>query len=515
MPAAIRQREAFPFAGALLHLDTGGGGGAPLEPVRARRYHHPALTGRTVVRLAGETVAVAEDRLLTFIGFHQAEKGEPLARTPRRGLGYVEWVLVNDPNRTGAAHAVAPEVERAVRLAPSRPRAAIRMFEGLASRLPTTHLPALWEHAGRAFLAGDSRRWAAAMFERARAAERVHGLQVDQAARDEAHREFASAGALRTGSLARHVADLRRRREAPEVAYRSFLELVSACVMGGMPPWSALPDQVGRLAAAAGRQPDAEEERLLDALLALPATRQASAGFWRRCRPTLVRMGRASAAVRGALLELFPAPRNHRDGFDGWWLDLLDEAGALDAVILPADRESPESAPMHGAAGWLGRFLRHARARRWGSGPPAQLFAPLPRMASRLAADGDPVAPRVERDGRGSLDAGVIDACLEVGIPLADPVEGDVIDLYEWASSGEDGTRRDLVFAAADSHFERLLLAAIRECWRRPGLGPDDLLTIRGLSALVGRALEERVAALGPGGLAHAADLLDELAETT
>src|SRR6266540_3503520 len=197
MAAAIHQRESFPFAGPVLHLDAEGAGSAQLDPVRARRYQHPALAGRTVVCLAGETVAVAEDRLLAFIGFDPAEVDGPLARTPRRGLGYVEWVLINDPDRAGAALALAPEVERAARLAPSRPRAAIRLFEGLAKRLPSAHLPALWEHAGRAFLAADARRWGAAMFERAREAERVYGLRVDRAARDEAHREFALAGGLR------------------------------------------------------------------------------------------------------------------------------------------------------------------------------------------------------------------------------------------------------------------------------------------------------------------------------
>src|SRR6266508_3734776 len=107
MAAAIHQRESFPFAGPVLHLDAEGAGSAQLDPVRARRYQHPALAGRTVVCLAGETVAVAEDRLLAFIGFDPAEVDGPLARTPRRGLGYVEWVLINDPDRAGTALALA------------------------------------------------------------------------------------------------------------------------------------------------------------------------------------------------------------------------------------------------------------------------------------------------------------------------------------------------------------------------------------------------------------------------
>ncbi|MEO5877483.1 MAG: hypothetical protein ABIS86_00100, partial [Streptosporangiaceae bacterium] len=42
------------------------------EIIRARSYTHPLLGGRSVVRLAGDTVAPGEDGALAFLGF-----GEP------------------------------------------------------------------------------------------------------------------------------------------------------------------------------------------------------------------------------------------------------------------------------------------------------------------------------------------------------------------------------------------------------------------------------------------------------
>jgi hypothetical protein len=509
------QQHALLLAGVLLPPGADHAGDVPLEPVRARRYRHPALPGWTVVRLAGETAAAGEDRVLAVLGFDAGAAGDPLARTRRRGLGYVEWVLVHDPGRAGAALALAAEVERAARLAPSRPLAATRVFEGLAGRVPTTHLPVLWEHAGRAFLAGgDRRRWAAAMFERAREAERVHGLRVDLTARHETCREFAVAGALRAGSVARHVAELRRHHPSPEAACRALLELAPRCVGGGAPPWSALPEQLRRAARLAGRDPDGEQARLLGELLALPATRLAAAGFWRRCRPTLVDMGRASAPVRGALLDLLPTPRHGHRGFYGWWLDLLDDAGALDALTVPAHEVPAGAGPASGAAGWLGRFVRCTHRRWWEPDVPAQLFTLLPRMARRLVADGEPVALRVERHGHATIDANVADACLEHGIPLADPGEADEINLHAWAASASaGGTHRELAFAAADPRFVPLLQEAVLDFCRRPGRQLDDLLTVPALRAVVGRALGDRVAGLGGGGgLARAADLLEELA---
>jgi hypothetical protein len=310
--------------------------GTPVEPVRARRYRHPVLGERPVVRLVGETAAPGEDGTLAFLGFEPPVASEPLARAPRRGLGFPQWVLLNDPARAGEALAVVEDMERAAHLARTKPGRAKDLYEVLARRLPHAHLPSFWEQAGRAFLATDRRRHAATMFEKAREAERVYGLATHDAAHRAVFLEFARAGALPAKSLARTVTELRR-RHPPEDAYEAFLELALGRARGGLPPWTDLPEQARRLALHAGRDPAAEGERLLDGLLVLPATRRASAGFWRHGRAPLIRMARASAAVRGTLLNLLPEP-DYEGDFDGWWLDLLDESGALDALILPADQ---------------------------------------------------------------------------------------------------------------------------------------------------------------------------------
>jgi hypothetical protein len=116
-----------PPASTLLTLDVAAG--TPVEPLRAHWYRHPVLGERPVVRLVGETAAPGEDAALAFLGFAPAEASEPLARAPRRALGFPSWVLVNDPARAGQALAVVKDMERAAHLAaPSRatPRTATR-----------------------------------------------------------------------------------------------------------------------------------------------------------------------------------------------------------------------------------------------------------------------------------------------------------------------------------------------------------------------------------------------------
>src|SRR6266536_1160148 len=147
-----------PPASTLLTLDVAAG--TPVEPLRAHWYRHPVLGERPVVRLVGETAAPGEDAALAFLGFAPAEASEPLARAPRRALGFPSWVLVNDPARAGQALAVVKDMERAAHLARTKPGHAKDRYEALARRLPPAHLPSFWEQAGRAFLSTDRRRCA-------------------------------------------------------------------------------------------------------------------------------------------------------------------------------------------------------------------------------------------------------------------------------------------------------------------------------------------------------------------
>ncbi|MEE3920830.1 hypothetical protein V2I01_29685 [Micromonospora sp. BRA006-A] len=80
--------EALLEAGAIL---PGGEAQAGRDVVTARRYTHPALSGRAAVRLAGATLGEAEDLSMEFLGFtqrrtHAGGHGPPaVARIP--GLG--------------------------------------------------------------------------------------------------------------------------------------------------------------------------------------------------------------------------------------------------------------------------------------------------------------------------------------------------------------------------------------------------------------------------------------------
>jgi hypothetical protein len=502
------------LAGGLVPLGADPGVDMPLEPVRARRYRHPALADRPVVRLVGETAAPGEDGALGFLGFEPSAATEPLARALRRGLGFPQWVLVNDPGRAADALAVVGEMERIARLARARPGTAKERFQTLVRRLPRAHLPSFWEQAGRVFLAAGQRRYAAIAFEKARGAERVYDLPVDGAAHREAFLEFAVAGALAVRSVAGYAEELRRRGPAGEALGR-FRELALRRAAGGLPPWTDLPAQVGDLAAAAGRDRGAEDQRLLGELLAVPATRLAPAGFWRRSRAALVRMGRTSAAARRMLLDLFPAPAGHgADGFDGWWLDLLHDAGALDALVLPAGEVPAEAASAWDPAGWVSRFLQHlGRGWWWDRTCPPQLFRLLDRMAPRLRAEGRPVVLPTSR-WHGAFDPNVADACLEHGIPLADPSPAATIDLEAWLRAANDQVRRPLAHLARDPRFRPLLAAAIPAFCDRAGLLVDALPATAPLEGVLRSWLEEQAAAVGQGGLLQAAGTLGTLARS-
>ena len=167
------------------------------DPVRPRSYRHPQLGDRPVVRLVGDTVAPGEDQALAFLGFGEpATPAEPVALGRPKSLGYPAWALVNDPAGARAALDAVPALERAARLARTKPGAALDMFETVAMGLPVSHLPSFWEQAGRSYLMAGNTRQATTMFGRASQAEQMHGLPVDEVTRRAAYLEFAFAGAL-------------------------------------------------------------------------------------------------------------------------------------------------------------------------------------------------------------------------------------------------------------------------------------------------------------------------------
>ncbi|WP_111863730.1 hypothetical protein [Actinomadura craniellae] len=464
------------------------------DVVRARRYSHPQLGGRPVVRLTGDLPAPGEDRALGFLGFAAPATGEPLAYGRRRGLGYPAWALVHDPKNADRALAVVTPMERAARLARSRPGAATDAFHELAARLPHAHLPSYWEQAGRAFLAGGNVGPAAVLFGKAREAELVYALPVDETVRRDVFLEFAFAGALPVKAIKDYFDELRRRYD-PARAYAEFTELALRRTLGGLPPWSDLPKQLRALAKAAGLDARAEDDRLAEALLATPAVKEAPAGFFKAYRAALVRVGRADPAVRGRLLNLFP--KADSDGFTGWWLELLEEAGAHTAHTALTDGDAPAAARAEGGPGrWLGRMVSHVQGGWRGRRIPDELYALVPRMAGRLRAEGEPVDLSIGR----RTDADLVDLCLSLEIPLADPEDDLWFDLSRRHPAGH---RRDLAVTDADPRFRPVLDRSVDSfCTRSNKIG--ELLDSPVLTRMAARWLRGQIAGLSRGGLLEA-----------
>lgn len=466
-----------------------------------RSYTHPALVGRTVVRLVPEALGPAEDLAMDFLGFAAPSATGRVGAVRRKVLGFPGWVLVHDPEHGRAALALVKDFERLARTARSKPGRAKEGFEALAAPLAaaTPHiLPSFYEEAARCFLSAENKTTAIAMFNRAREAERAHGLAVDEDARAASFLEFALAGALSSTALRDYAKDLAERC-TPAEAYERFRRICLERVGGGLPPYPAMPTDLRRLARAAGCDTPAEDAAVARELLARPATARAAAGFWTGYRPVLVRAAKHDPAVRGLMLGLLPNPPGEPNpAADDAWLELLEECGAAEALTVPlaearAGRIPSEALPTDGATGWFLRFARHAdRAWSWRtayrlSGAPRPTGARLPQLLDRMAArlkeecatgsDGSAIdAPAAVPDapapaaadqpaGRelallawADADPDLVDQCLALGLPIAAPTEHFTLNLTEWLRRP---TGRDLAALAAHPQLRPHLTALI------------------------------------------------------
>lgn len=478
--------------------------------VTARRYAHPALTGRTVVRLTGAALGEAEDLSMEFLGFTRAGTPTPVGTALRRAVGFPAWALVNDPANGRHALALVKEMSRLARTAMSKPGNARDGYQQLAERLGAAaphFLPTFWEQAGRAFLAADNARMAGSCFTEARRAEQVHGLPVDEERLREVHLEFAFAGALTARMLTEYARGVSTRRPAVE-AYDLVRTLAVRRVAGGLPPYATMADDLRRLAKAAGLDPQRQAVEVITELLALPAVARAQEGFWKAYRKPLERAARADAAVRARLLDLLPEPPGWSTDLTEFWLDLLEGTGALADLLAGAAGAPP-------AHRWLTRLLLRERRHRRRC---ARLTATVERLAPRLRAEGEPV--RLSTPAAHRCDLDVLDACRAGGVPVA--VEAQHINVSWWAHDGNPG-RRDLVAIAGDPALRPALAAAALDALdtlhrRHGGTGPlpTDVVTgvlgVPGLRDVLAETLAERVERVAAAGtVSGLADLRDQL----
>ncbi|MGW3936983.1 hypothetical protein [Streptomyces phaeochromogenes] len=459
-------------AGAVLPV--GSTTGEDADSLTVRTYTHPALDGRLAVRLVPGTLGEAEDLALEFLGLAREPETPEVGQVRRETLGFPAWALVNDPANGHHALALVKDVERLARQAKSRPGTAKEGFEELGERLGRAvphFLPTFYEQAARIFLQHENTTYAAAFFGKAREAERVHALAVDEDRQRAVFLEFAFAGALTVKALKEYVKDLAHRLDAA-TAWSQFRQLCVERCAAGMPPYASLPQDARGLIKAAGLSRVTEECALVADLVASPAAVRAPVSFWTAYRATLAVLAERQPAVRARLLEIMPTTLGREVKDDEFWLTLLAESGA-DRLLTGEDGEDGEGSQDSGAsqdgekagdvdaAEWLSRWAAHRKHGGTVSSRSPLTLQLVERMAPRLRADGRAVDLFTGRWHAGA-DLDLLDLCVAQGVPLAMPdADKDVyLSLDRWLRDRESGGR-DLTATAADPRFRPLLHRAI------------------------------------------------------
>lgn len=466
-------------------------------------FQHPALEGRTVVRLVEGSLDAAVDAEMSALGFAPSGEKTAVGRTRKRALGFPAWALVNHPTKARFALEVMREFRKAATRVSTKPGHAKDAFAEIAKKLERSvpeFMPSYWEEVGRAFLAEEATSLAAQSFEKARAAERAYKLPVDEDLRAAAYLEFTAAGAVPAKSLSGYASDLVA-AFGPKEAERRFLELNLQRIKAGIAPWTGMARELAKLSKAAGRGAEAETA-FLSEVLASPSLKKAPPDFWASYRTALVKLAGESDEAKRRVLWLFPEPR----GFEKFlpsWLDLLEEIGAVEAVT-----ESGEAARFASA---LTRFVTYAEG--WGDRETPlspKYFALLEALAPALAKLGEPLdLASFQRWGdEGVYSPDVLEAALELGLALAPPKgEGPSISLGDFFS-------KDPVRLSEHPDYGKLLTQAVGHRFGRA----DFEACARGKKGLVAARrshLMGVVARLDEGALPSLKNSLETLTEST
>lgn len=519
--AADGRAAALLDAGAILPAGTTERDDA--DALTARTYTHTALGDRAVVRLVPGTLGEAEDLALEFLGLARTAEAPVVGQVRRETLGFPAWALVNDPANGHHALALVKDIERLGRQAKSRAGAAKEGFDALGTRLGRAvphFLPTYYEQVARLFLEAENTSYAASFFGKAREAERVHGLVVDEDRQRAVFLEFAFAGALTVKALRQYVRDLVARL-APLDAWAQFRRLLVERCAAGMPPYAALPQDVRALVKATGLDREAAERELVADLVDSPGVVRAPASFWTAYRSALVTLARQDAAVRARLLGFFPetfGESSREPEGDHDWLALLAESGAEDLLTVLPDTSHSAGDPSVSPADWLARWEAHRRRSRATPGRSPQTLDLAARMADRLRADGRSVELFQGRWLR-TADLDLLDLFLASGVPVAEPDDQDSgtaqrpgVALGPWLTDTAPGAR-DLVAVAGQPVFRALLSRTVGDLGggRGQGLGETGMAKLAAhpvLSVILREWLtacaEEYTAAQGLPGL-HAA----------
>ncbi|MFJ1751882.1 hypothetical protein [Kitasatospora sp. NPDC088134] len=461
-------------AGAVLPVGTLApveGADSTADALTARSYRHPALDGRTVVRLVPGALGAAEDLAVEFLGLESAAAPVEVGQVRQEALGFPAWALVHDPANGHHALAVVKEMERLTRQVKSKPGNAKDGFDELAVRLGRAvphFLPTYCEQVGRIFLEQGNQTYAATFFGKAREAERTHGLAVDEERLRAVFLEFALGGALTVKALRQYVKELAARSDAL-TAWQRFRQLCTERSAAGMAPYAGIAEDARSLIRAAGLDQREQERALIAELLSSSAVGRTPSAVWKSWRAPLVEAARQDAAVRARLLEILPDPSGAKDNaaVDEEWLGILRDSGAEDLLTGPREDGAEP------VARWLQRWTAHLN-RGWRARAACAATVELAaRMVERLRADAVPV--ELQQNHPTALD--LLDLLLAADVPVADPPSGLSFPLAPWLAEQRPG-RRDLAAVAADPRFRPALRQAVAPVWG--GSDPQRLTVLGG-----------------------------------
>ena len=411
---------------------------APTEgcvALQARHYSHPALKGRTVVRLVRENLSSAEDISLGVLGFVPTSS-QPVGYVRNRAIGFPAWVIINDPANARHALNLVPDLRRAARMARSKPGNTKVLLDSLAKTLSDSAphlLPTFLEEGARVFLAVGDRKNAAQLFSKAREAERVHNVPIDEERHRQVLLEFSFAGAINVRELS-HESKALLERHSPGDALELFLKLNTDRIKGGLPPYANLAADLRRLIKATHATQLEVESRLLTDLLRSPALTRAPESFWKGYARTLKQLVRTDPAVRDVLLGLLPETVTS----DTWVSFLKDVGITQDLRTGKVD-----------AASWVECCAQRFRSSYWWTRDYdyprklSQLIRCLPGLRGRT----------ITLDSPSGLEPELLDALLEAGAKVIFKYAKDQ-DKLEFRSWAHQADCPDLTFLADSEHAQ-------------------------------------------------------------
>ena len=398
--------------------------------LQARRYAHPQFEGRMVVRLVRENLAEVEDLSLGVLGF-APDGAAGVGHVRNRAIGFPAWPIITDPANSRHALNLVGDLNRAAKLARSKAGPAKELLDELAGRLGNSaphFLPTFLEEGARIFLRNDNLSYAMQFFNKAREAERVHGLAIDEERHRQVLLEFALAGALSAKELTNESKTLLE-RHAPADALELFLKFNIDRVRGGLPPYAGLPTDMRRLIRAAGADRLEVETGLLSALLGSPAIEHAPTVFWDGYSKPLIQLAKRDESVRQTLLGM--APDRMRPDM---WIDVLEATGIADEL----------RSGNHDAAAWAERYIRMLQD-QWNADYPRKLCLLL-RQLPGLRGTTVTLSNNLWR-----LEPEVLDALLAAGarVVFEEDPGWRKLDFRRWAAQQE---RPDLEHLARSEH---------------------------------------------------------------